>query len=68
MHKGINSKTKNLKDKFIELLKNEYSSLIMAFFSLGVRYIIIYYYIIIFYIELFFCYYIILFSYIFYFK
>ena len=48
MHKGINSKTKNLKDKFIELLKNEYSSLIMAFFSLGVRhiinYLLLYYY------------------------
>ena len=44
IHKGINSEAKNIKDKFIDLFKNEYNSLIMAFFSLGVRHIIINYY------------------------
>jgi len=36
IYKGKLSKMKNIKDKFIETIKNEYYSLIMAFFSLGV--------------------------------
>ena len=32
-------KVKSIKDKFVEVLKNEYYPLIMAFFSFGVSYI-----------------------------
>lgn len=56
-------KVKNIKDKFIEVFKNEYFPLIMVLFSFGVSYIIL-----IIYIELFICNYIIWLSYIFYFK
>ena len=69
IYRGKKSKMKNLKDKFIESFKNDYNSFIMAFFSFGVsrknkKYINL----IFIYIELFFCNYIILLSYLFYFK
>ena len=56
-------KVKSIKDKFVEVLKNEYYPLIMAFFSFGVSYIFL-----IIYLELFICNNIIWLSYIFYFK
>jgi hypothetical protein len=37
IYRGRLSKKKNIKDTFIEILKDEYNSLLMALFSFGVN-------------------------------